>query len=198
MKNNKDRNRSSVKAAIIILAGLIIVFGVLLTYIRSRNMRENGSETTVSDESVNSEYEELYERIVNMTEDTYPKQPDEVMSVYTDFYMLLYSNYLDDDRLREFIIKGRIFFGAQLIALNSEDSELMIFENEINDMNSAGVRITSVEAEPCMASTEDEGVYVCYVTRKMSDGLSSYWKYYLAESTSGLYKIRGWERAEQK
>lgn len=195
------KNKSNTKAFVTVLTLLIVIFGILLAYIHFKDMgsgKGSQTETKVVQEDYSiDEKESLYERIINMTDETYPKKPDEVMSLYTDFYELMYNNYLESDRLKDFILKGRIFFGSKLKELNSEESELTFFAKEITAMNDANIRLTSVEAEPCKASVEDEGVYTSYVTRKMSNGYSSYWKYYLEESVNGLYKIRGWERAEE-
>ena len=197
MANNKKGN-GGVKFAAVVLAALIIVFGLLLTYMRYKDMSEDLDANKAEEKAAREEeYENLYKRITSMNEANYPAKPDDVMKLYSEFYIMIYSNYLDDDRLREAVIKGRIFFGRKLLELNPEDSELLAFEKELNYLNELDVQLTAFEIEPCLASEDDKGVYTCLVTRKLSNSITTSWKYYLEESAGGLYKIRAWERIER-
>lgn len=120
-----------------LLAGLgfVVIVATFYYLISNRDL-----STTSEVQAKMSVVQDLLSR--NLTKD-YPPTPKEVVKLYADITVALYSEDYSDEEYTQLALLMRSLFDAKLAANTEEDVYLNSLKNEINEIREPGYKISS-------------------------------------------------------
>lgn len=142
--------------------------------------------------------EAIYEKVMSISEENYPITPEEVVTLYTEGYKLLYGDKIKDTSIVPNILeKQRILLSDEILTNNPiEEQEKNVLSSMENIKNNK-VRLTSVEIKPVMYDPSDSNVAYVKVDKKDNLFQTYYYLYYLERQPDEKWKITGWYNTDE-
>lgn len=142
--------------------------------------------------------ESIYEKVMGISEENYPITPEEVVTLYTEAYKLLYGDKIKDTSIVPNILeKQRILLSDEILTNNPiEEQEKNVLSSMENIKNNK-VRLTSVDVKPVMYDPGDSNVAYVKVDKKDNLFQTYYYLYYLERQPDEKWKITGWYNTDE-
>ena len=142
--------------------------------------------------------EAIYEKVMSISEENYPITPEEVVTLYTEGYKLLYGDKIKDTSIVPNILeKQRILLSDEILTNNPiEEQEKNVLSSMENIKNNK-VRLTSVDVKPVMYDPADSNVAYVKVDKKDNLFQTYYYLYYLERQPDEKWKITGWYNTDE-
>ena len=142
--------------------------------------------------------ESIYEKVMGISEENYPITPEEVVTLYTEAYKLLYGDKIKDTSIVPNILeKQRILLSDEILTNNPiEEQEKNVLSSMENIKNNK-VRLTSVEIKPVMYDPSDSNIAYVKVDKKDNFFQTYYYLYYLERQSDEKWKITGWYNTDE-
>ena len=142
--------------------------------------------------------EAIYEKVMSISEENYPITPEEVVTLYTEGYKLLYGDKIKDTSIVPNILeKQRILLSDEILTNNPiEEQEKNVLSSMENIKNNK-VRLTSIEIKPVMYDPSDSNVAYVKVDKKDNLFQTYYYLYYLERQPDEKWKITGWYNTDE-
>ena len=139
----------------------------------------------------------IYDKIIAITEENYPKTPEEVVSIYTESYKLLYGDKIKDLSIVPNIIeKQRILLSDNLVANNALDEQINTVLANIENLKSNKIKVTSINIKSTDYDQNDNTLAYVKVTKEDSAFQTYYYVYYL-KLEGDKWKITGWYNTDE-
>lgn len=142
--------------------------------------------------------DELYEKVMTINEDSYPQTPEEVVTLYTEGYKLLYGNKIKDLTIVPNILeKQRILLSNEIISKNSFEEQEKNVLSSIENLKKNKVYITNISVKPVTYDNKDNNK--AYIRVETNDNLfqTYYYLYYLQRGKDGKWRITGWYNTDE-
>ncbi len=185
------KGNNTIGALVIILVAFIIV-GFF-----SYSMLKNGETAGYFYKDAESVAQPLYDKIMALSEEAYPKTPEEVVSLFTDVNKLLYGDKIKDTSIVPAILeKQRILLSDNLVAKNSLEDQTESVLASIENLKSNEVKVTSVDIKPTVYDQKNNKK--AYVKVDTKDSLfQTYYQVYYLELEGDKWKITGWYNTDE-
>ncbi len=183
----QGKKRYNIKGIII-----AILLGALVLYYFNYLSNQSSKRKT---ESEKAELEQLME--YNMSLD-YPNTPRDVAKLHNRYFKLFYGQSLSDDELLVLNEKVRMLYSTELLAINTETSNLNSLKQNIKDMNEKGYvykSYTLPEASQVQYFTRDGKEMASLVVAETigtDDGIGYRDVKYILIKENDQWKIYGW------
>lgn len=175
---------------------IILIIFIMLGFF-SISIFKNGQTNKYFDKENKSVAQPLYEKIISLTEDNYPKTPEEVVSLYTDGYKLLYGDKIKDLSIVPNILeKQRLLLSKQLISQNSLEEQTTSVLNSIENLKQNKVKITNINIKDTSYTNQNNTKATVKVVNQDSLFQVYYYIYYL-EMEENQWKITGWYNTDE-
>lgn len=148
------------------------------------------------EDKVNAEV--IYKKVMSINQEDYPTSPEDVVSLYTEGYKLLYGDKIKDTSIVGTILeKQRILLSDEILEKNSFEEQLKNVLDSIQNLKDNKVKVTSVEINSTMYDPRDSNI--SYVRVNTRDNLFQiyYYLYYLQREEDGKWKITGWYNTDK-
>ncbi|MBS5794792.1 MAG: DUF6715 family protein [Lachnospirales bacterium] len=201
-KNNTNRKyddskKSSKKGNNIIgILFIILVIFIIIGFF-SISMVKTGDTSGYFNKEDKSIAQSIYDKIIAITEENYPKTPEEVVSIYTESYKLLYGDKIKDLSIVPNIIeKQRILLSDNLVANNALDEQINTVLANIENLKSNKIKVTSINIKSTDYDQNDNTLAYVKVTKEDSAFQTYYYVYYL-KLEGDKWKITGWYNTDE-
>lgn len=195
---NKTKNKSTKKSnnvigtLIIVLTGLIIVCIVGYGVIQNKNI----IKIFKKDDSIMSR--KTYEQILEISDENYPKTPDEVMQIYADTYKLLYGNKIEDNIvIKPILKKQRVLFSKNLLDKNPFDKQLENIIKNMDNLKMQEVYMIGIHLKPVIYDSENANKAYIRVFNQDNYFKNYYYIYYLERDENSKWKITAWYNTDE-
>lgn len=187
--SKKGNNTISVLFIILIIFIMIGFLGI--------SIFKSGQTSKYFSKEDSSVAQPLYDKIMSLTEDNYPKTPEEVVSLYTDGYKLLYGDKIKDLSIVPNILeKQRLLFSEQLIAQNGLEEQTTAVLNNIENLKQNKVKITNITIKDTNYTNKNNTEATVKVVNQDNLFQIYYYIYYL-EMEADQWKITGWYNTDE-
>lgn len=196
--NNKSNNKSTNKKGNNIIGTLFIILVIFIIIgVFSISMLRTEDTSGYFNKEDKTVAKPIYDKIININEKDYPKTPEEVVTLYTEGYKLLYGDKIKDLSIVPNIIeKQRILLSDDLIANNALDEQINIVLTNIDNLKANKVKITSVNINQTTYDPRDNTLAYIKVSKEDSVFQTYYYVYYL-KLEGDKWKITGWYNADE-
>ena len=190
-RNNNKKGNNIIGMLFIVLVLFIIGAFLAISFLKS----EGTSKYFYKEDSVGAQ--NLYNNIMSISEENYPKTPEEVVNKYTEAYKLLYGNKIKDLTIVPNILdKQRILLFEDLLASNPFEEQVNEVLYSIENLKNNKVKITSVEIKS--ASYDQMDNTLAYVKVDKIDSLfQKYYYIYHLKLENDKWKITGWYNTDE-
>lgn len=138
----------------------------------------------------------LYNTIMELSEETYPQTPDEVVSTYFAGYHLLYGDMIKDESIvTDILIQQRMLLSDDIINSTDIETQKSNLEASLKDLKKNGVNVTFIETKPAIYDNMENACI--RVVESWSSLENVTFNYYLKKDSSGKWKITRWEISDQ-
>lgn len=189
IRTNKNSKKNSSIISILFIILVISIIGVF--FVISIGNKKDTDGYFVKEEKNNATT--LFNKIISISEENYPKTPEDVVTIYTDGYKLLYGEKIKDLSIVPTILqKQRILLSDEILNKNPADEQQKNVYASIENLKKNKVKLTNVVVKPVMYDTKDENL--AYVRVEQKDNLfqTYYYIYHLQKSLDGKWRISGW------
>lgn len=139
----------------------------------------------------------IYDKIMSLTEDEYPKTPEEVVKLYTDGYKLLYGEKIKDlSIVPNLLEKQRLLLSEQLIAQNGLEEQTTAVLNIIENLKQNKLKITNINIKDTSYINQNNTKATVKVVNQDNLFQIYYYIYYL-EIEQNQWKITGWYNTDE-
>ncbi|MBR1442647.1 MAG: hypothetical protein IJ583_03850 [Firmicutes bacterium] len=186
-------NKSQVGSNIIAFLVMLVGIGLIITFIVLSS--KNNEEMFISEKI--PEGKQLYERLMELSNENYPETPEETVKMFGNAYMLLYGNFLkDESHYNEILMQQRLLYDNELLDLNSLEMQEIMLKDAIDTLKKDKFYIVNFETLPAVYSLKNNQEARVRVKMNGSDFSDIYWNYYLKkDENSGKWKITAWKQA---
>ena len=141
---------------------------------------------------------EIYEKVMSINEENYPITPEEVVTLYTEGYKLLYGDKIKDTSIVPNILeKQRILLSDEILGNNPIEEQEQNVLSSMENIKSNKVRLTSVDLKPAMYDPKDSNIAYVKVDTKDNLFQTYYYLYYLERQQDEKWKITGWYNTDE-
>ncbi len=142
--------------------------------------------------------EGIYEKVMSINEENYPITPEEVVTLYTEGYKLLYGDKIKDTSIVPNILeKQRILLSDEILGNNPIEEQEQNVLSSMENIKSNKVRLTSVDVKPAMYDPKDSNIAYVKVDTKDNLFQTYYYLYYLERQQDEKWKITGWYNTDE-
>lgn len=142
--------------------------------------------------------EGIYEKVMSINEENYPITPEEVVTLYTEGYKLLYGDKIKDTSIVPNILeKQRILLSDEILGNNPIEEQEQNVLSSMENIKSNKVRLTSVDIKPAMYDPKDSNIAYVKVDTKDNLFQTYYYLYYLERQQDEKWKITGWYNTDE-
>lgn len=142
--------------------------------------------------------EGIYEKVMSINEENYPITPEEVVTLYTEGYKLLYGDKIKDTSIVPNILeKQRILLSDEILGNNPIEEQEQNVLSSMENIKSNKVRLTSVDLKPAMYDPKDSNIAYVKVDTKDNLFQTYYYLYYLERQQDEKWKITGWYNTDE-
>ncbi len=198
IKNTKTNTKTNTKKGnnIIGVLFIILVICIIIGFL-SISMMKTGDTEGYFNKDDNSVAKPIYEKIMSISEENYPKTPEEVVTLYTEGYKLLYGDKIKDLSIVPNILeKQRILLSDDLVSKNSLEDQTNAVLESIENLKANKVKITSVDIKPTTYDQKDNTLAYVKVDKEDSLFQTYYYVYYL-KLEGDKWKITGWYNTDE-
>ena len=189
MGKSKQRTVTTI-IAMTIIAVIIVIF-----YFNWSNKMDNYQDTSAKGLSE-------ADKLINLDlKQNYPETTEAVVKLYCNMIKVVHSG-IKDDQVKALAIKMRELFDTELIQNNPEDSYLQKLYSDVASSKDKGRVITNylidkenIDQQNTVDGKDYATVYVSFTIMEKSK-FSENWRYLLRKDDQGLWKIMGWEFAQ--
>lgn len=195
-ENSSKRNTSKKGNTIIGILFIVLVLFVIVGFIGISFLKSDGtSKYFYKEDSVGAQ--NLYDNIMRISEENYPKTPEGVVNKYTEVYKLLYGNKIKDLSIVPNILdKQRILLSDDLLDSNSFEEQVNEVLYSIENLKNNKVKITSIEVKSFSYDQIDNTL--AYVKVDKTDSLfQKYYYIYHLKLENEKWKITGWYNTDE-
>lgn len=143
------------------IVGIIVVVGIVLLVVGMiifGATRENGNLGRYFEKENRLLSESLYKKILEISDESYPETPQQVVDLYLDGHRLLYSENIKDFTIVGTILeKQRELFSPKLLATINVPEQEQIVQNNIINIKEQKIRIIQTEVEEQEQEQEQSG-----------------------------------------
>ncbi|WP_250277818.1 DUF6715 family protein [[Clostridium] colinum] len=175
---------------------IILVIFILIGFFVFSSINSNDT-AGYFDKEDKSVAKPIYEKVMSISEENYPKTPEEVVSLYTEGYKLLYGDKIKDMSIVSNILeKQRILLSDEIISKNSLEEQTNNVLASIENLKENKVKITSIEVKPTMYDPRNNNIAYVKVDKKDNLFQTYYYLYYL-KIEGDKWKITGWYNTDE-
>lgn len=196
-RKSNDSNKISKKGNNIIgILFIILVIFIIIGFF-SISMIKTGDTSGYFNKEDKAIAQSIYDKIIAITEENYPKTPEEVVTLYTESYKLLYGDKIKDLSIVPNIIeKQRILLSDNLVANNALDEQINIVLSNIENLKINKIKVTSTNIKSTYYDQNDNTLAYVKVTKEDSAFQTYYYIYYL-KLEGDKWKITGWYNTDE-
>lgn len=175
---------NNIIGALVIILGIFAVIAMLVFGIK----KEENSTTKYFNDVDKVVASEIYEKILELDEDTYPATPKAVLDTYLGGYRLLYGDKIKDLSIVDNILeKQRILLSNKILEGTSLEKQKEIVLNNIANLKNQKIKVTQVfieENNKLDGDTEE-------MTVKIQDNMLQQYEYIytLKKENENIWKI---------
>ncbi|WP_317368637.1 DUF6715 family protein [uncultured Tyzzerella sp.] len=190
--NKKNKSGNNIIGVLFITLVVFIIIGFL-----SVSMVKTGDTSGYFNKNDRVVAKGIYDKIMNITEEGYPKTPEQVVTLYTEGYKLLYGNKIKDLSIVPGILeKQRILLSDDLIANNAFDEQVDIVLANIENLKKNKAKVTSINVNEFTYDKRDNTLAYVKVSKEDNSFQTYYYVYYL-KLEGDKWKITGWYNADE-
>lgn len=179
--------------------GILVIILIILTiggFFAYYNIKNGETKGYFKKEEV-SVAQPLYDKIMALNEEEYPKTPEEVVILFTDVSKLIYGDKIKDMSIVSSILeKQRLLLSNDLVDTNSLQEQTENVLAIIENLNANKVKITSIDVKPTVYDQKNNSK--SYVKVDTKDSLfQTYYQIYYLELEGDKWKITGWYNTDE-
>ena len=196
-RKSNDSNKISKQGNNIIgILFIILVIFIIIGFF-SISMIKTGDTSGYFNKEDKAIAQSIYDKIISITEENYPKTPEEVVTLYTESYKLLYGDKIKDLSIVPNIIeKQRILLSDNLVANNALDEQINTVLDNIENLKINKIKVTSTNIKSTDYDQNDNTLAYVKVTKEDSAFQTYYYIYYL-KLEGDKWKITGWYNTDE-
>lgn len=181
------------------IIGILVIILIIFTiggFFAYYNIKNGETKGYFKKEEV-SVAQPLYDKIMALNEEEYPKTPEEVVILFTDVSKLLYGDKIKDMSIVSSILeKQRLLLSNNLVDTNSLQEQTENVLAIIENLNANKVKITSIDVKPTVYDQKNNSK--AYVKVDTKDSLfQTYYQIYYLELEEDKWKITGWYNTDE-
>lgn len=189
----KRKKSNPVKTTVIMF---FVAAVILAAYFALSSKNE---ETNVEAAAEETEIEKLLGKNI---EESYPPTPREVIKLYSRILKCLYSEEMEESRVKLMTLQLRKLFDEELLANNPESEHIKAIEADIAGyrVNSKSIMSYSIEKAGDVIYNTVDGrdcatLRAYYTTKEKNEYKRSYEEFILRKNDNGVWKILGWRES---
>lgn len=192
VQNGGAMKKSTIRVTIV---SLVLILGVVGYYVYlSQSSRKASADAALT------KVQSILSR--DMKRD-YPPTPKEVMKYFTELQKCLYNEECTAEEIQQLGMKARELYDAQLLEINPVEDYIPRLKGEVDSFHEEQKRIISISVPTSISVDrfEEDGfefarLYCRYKVNEKGTSSEMQIIYLLRRDDSKLWKIYGWERAD--
>ncbi len=124
---------------------------------------------------------------------SYPDNPLKVMGINNTIMLYIYSGGATDEDIQRAITLQRMLFADELLAMNDQDSQLILTKNQLNDMEKRGSKLLEIGLKPPEFDDEDPDMCTVRISQYMAGNVQSDVDYTLVKRDD-KWRIFRWDQ----
>ena len=136
----------------------------------------------------------LYDKLISISEEEYPKTPEEVISLYLDGYKLLYGDMiLNQSVVSNVLVFQRKLLSEKILNNNTLEAQLEKIKKDLDFLTKNKFKITSIKIGEFILDKKDFNKGSFLVTKRGNDLEEYKYMYYLEKNNANQWKIYSWQ-----
>lgn len=194
-KNKKKKSNASsiiISILVILISACIIASAFFLDYLKSSPEDKYFDSRTLSTSKM------LYSSIMSLNDENYPVAPEDVVTIYSNGFHLLYGNMIVDDIVIPDILRQqRKLLSQEVLDTNSLEAQEAKLQESLAMFKESSFSITSITILPMIYDKDNPNRGYVRVSQLGSDFTKYNWNYYVERDDKGFWKIIGWKKANE-